>query len=71
MTNKQKTIIKYTLAGSVCLNMLMCLNLYHQVGNLEYQTNQLESNIQSTVQQLSHYIWEVRNSSENYSGEFQ
>ena len=75
MTDKQKTIIKYTLVGSVSLNLLMCLNLYHQMGQLEYKTYQIDSNLNNAIGSLSRDVWEMKssqsNNSSNYSGRFE
>ena len=74
MTGKQKIIIKSALVGSVGLNLLMCLNLYHQVGRLEYKTYQISSDLNNAVGSLSRDVWEMKSSqysdSSNYSGRF-
>ena len=74
MTGKQKIIIKSTLVCSVGLNLLMCLNLYHQVARLEYKTYQISSDLNNAVGSLSRDVWEMKSSqssdSSNYSGRF-
>jgi len=75
MTEKQKNILKYTLIGTTCLNLFMCLNLYRQIVELEYKVSSIDSNVMSAVQSLSRQVWEIKssstNSSENYSGQFE
>jgi len=72
MTEKQKNILKYTLGGSIVLNMIMCLNLYRQTIELQYKVSLIDSNLMSAVQSLSRDVWDVKsslvNSSSNYSG---
>lgn len=73
MMNEQRNkLIKYALVAGTVINLGMCLNLYLQVVRMQYQVSQLDSNIASSIQQLSHYIWEVKNNqvsdSETYSG---
>jgi hypothetical protein len=72
MTEKQKNIIKYTLGGSILLNMFMCLNLYRQMIELQYKVSSIDSNVMSAVQSLSKDVWDMKsssaNSASNYSG---
>lgn len=72
MTEKQKNIIKYTLGGSILLNMFMCLNLYRQMIELQYKVSSIDSNMMSAVQSLSKDVWDMKsssaNSASNYSG---
>lgn len=72
MTENQKNILKYTLGGSILLNMFMCLNLYRQTMELQYKVTSIDSNMMSAVQSLSRDVWEMKsslaNSSSNYSG---
>ena len=53
MTENQKNILKYTLGGSILLNMFMCLNLYRQTMELQYKVTSIDSNMMSAVQSLS------------------
>lgn len=75
MTDKQKNILKYTLVGTTGLNLIMCLNLYRQIVEIDYTVHSMDSNIMSTFQSLSKDVGEIKNSmandSENYSGEFE
>lgn len=72
MTEKQKNILKYTLGGSILLNMFMCLNLYRQMIELQYKVSSIDSNMISAVQSLSKDVWDMKsssaNSASNYSG---
>ncbi len=60
MTDKQKNILKYSLAGIVGLNLLMCLNLYRQIGEIEYKVHSMDSDAMSAVQSLSHDVWGIK-----------
>ena len=75
MTEKQKNILKYTLIGTTGLNLLMCLNLYRQIIELEYKVSSIDSSMMSAVQSLSRQVWEMKsssaNSAGNYTGEFE
>lgn len=75
MTEKQKNILKYTLIGTTCLNLLMCLNLYRQIIEIDYTVHSMDSNAMSAIQSLSRDVWEIKsssaNSARNYSGEFE
>jgi hypothetical protein len=75
MTDKQKNIIKYSLAGIVGLNLLMCLNLYRQIGEIEYKVYSMDGDAMSAIQSLSNDVWQMKsgkaNDSRNYSGGFE
>jgi len=60
MTDKQKNILKYSLAGSVVLNLIMCLNLYRQIGEIEYKVHSMDSNAMSAIQSLSNDVWGIK-----------
>ena len=60
MTDKQKNILKYSLAGSVVLNLFMCLNLYRQMGEIEYKVHSMDSNSMSAIQSLSNDVWGIK-----------
>ena len=65
-------IIGWSLIIGIAGNLLLSLNLYRQVGNLEYQINQLESDIYSAVQTLSTEVYSLKNSKPyNKTGEFE
>jgi hypothetical protein len=71
MSEQRTNLIKYAVVAGTVLNLGMCLNLYLQLGRMQYQVSQLDSNVASAIQTLSRYIWEMKNNSETYSGEFQ
>lgn len=75
MTDKQKNILKYTLVGTTGLNLIMCLNLYRQIVEIDYTVHSMDSNTMSAFQSLSKEVWDIKsslaNNSENYSGEFE
>lgn len=67
MTEKQKTILKYAFGGGIVLNMLMCLNLYRQMVEIDYKVHSMDSNTMSAIQSLSRDVWEIKeNSSPNF-----
>lgn len=53
-------VIGWSIILGVAGSLVMCLNLYRQVGNLEYKVNQLDSNLNSAVQSLSRDVWEMK-----------
>ena len=60
MTEKQNKIIRWVLIGGVTLNTLMCINLYRQIGDLEYKVYSLDGNLNSAIQSLSRDVWEMK-----------
>ena len=44
-----KQVVGATLLGGVAINMLMCLNLYRQMGDLEYKLHQLDSTLYTAI----------------------
>jgi|688.fasta_scaffold428776_2 hypothetical protein len=76
MMNEQRNkVIQYAVVVSTILNLGMCLNLYLQLGRMQYQVAQIDSDISSAVEALSRYIWEIKNNevsnSETYPGGLQ
>ena len=65
-------IIGWSIVIGIAGNLLLCLNLYRQIGNLEYKVNQLDSNLNSAVQSLSTDVWNLKNHSHpNKTGQFE
>lgn len=67
-------IIGWSIIVGIAGNLLLSLNLYNQVGNLEYKVNQVDSNLNSAVQSLSTDVWNLKNQSESYhnkTGQFE
>lgn len=65
-------IIGWSIVIGIAGNLLLCLNLYRQIGNLEYKVNQLDSNLNSAVQSLSTDVWNLKNHSyPNKTGQFE
>jgi hypothetical protein len=75
MTEKQKNILKYTLGGSIIFNMIMCLNLYKQIVEINYKVHSVDYNTMSAIQSLSKDVWDIKSSNSNnaynYSGGFE
>lgn len=59
-------VVGWAIIIGIAGNLLMCLNLYRQMGNLEYKVNQVDSNLNSAVQSLSTDVWNLKNASQPY-----
>jgi hypothetical protein len=57
---RMEKIIGWSIIVGIAGNLLLCLNLYRQIGNLEYKVYQLDSNLNSAVQSLSRDVWEMK-----------
>ena len=65
-------VIGWSIIVGISGSLLMCLNLYRQVGNLEYKVNQLETDVYSAIQTLSTDVYTLKNSKPyNRTGEFE
>ena len=67
-------VIGWSIILGLAGNLLLCLNLYRQMGNLEYKVNQVDSNLNSAIQSLSTDVWNLKNQSESYhnkTGQFE
>ena len=65
-------VIGWAIVVGIAGNLLLCLNLYRQMGNLEYKVNQLDSNLYSAIQSLSVEVYSLKNSKpHNRTGEFE
>jgi hypothetical protein len=65
-------LIGWSIIIGITGNLLLCLNLYRQVGNLEYKVNQVETNLYSAVQSLSTELYSLKYSKQtNRNGEFE
>jgi hypothetical protein len=53
-------VVGWSLIVGIAANTLMCLNLYRQIGDLEYKVYQLDSNLNSAIQSLSRDVWELK-----------
>jgi len=66
-------VIGWAIIVGLAGNLLLCLNLYRQVGNFEHKVNQLDSNLYTTMQSLSQDVWTLKNADKitNKTGEFE
>ena len=65
-------LVGWSFLIGVAGNLLLCLTLYRQMGNLEYKVNQLDSNLYSVIQSLSIEVYSLKNSKQtNRTGEFE
>jgi len=53
-------VIGWAIIVGLAGNLLMCLNLYRQIGDLEYKVYSLDGNINSAIQSLSRDVWEMK-----------
>lgn len=53
-------IIGWAMIVGIAGNLLLCLNLYRQIGNLEYKVYSLDGNLNSAIQSLSRDVWEMK-----------
>ena len=65
-------IIGWSIIIGISSSLLMCLNLYRQVGNLEYKVNQTNENLYSAIESLSTELYSLKHSqSTNRTGQFE
>ncbi len=65
-------LIGWSIIIGIAGNLLLCLNLYRQVGNLEYKVNQLEADAYAAIESLSIDIHKLKYSKPtNKTGEFE
>lgn len=65
-------VIGWSIVIGISGSLLMCLNLYRQVGNLEYKVNQLEESVYAAMQSLSTDVYTLKNSQPtNKTGQFE
>ena len=53
-------VIGWSIIVGITGNLLMCLNLYRQIGDLEYKVYSLDGNLNSAIQSLSRDVWEMK-----------
>jgi tagatose-1,6-bisphosphate aldolase non-catalytic subunit AgaZ/GatZ len=55
--------------------MIMCLNLYKQIVEINYKVHSVDYNTMSAIQSLSKDVWDIKSSNSNnaynYSGGFE
>ena len=65
-------VIGWSIIVGISGSLLMCLNLYRQVSNLEYKVNQLETDVYAAIQTLSTDVYSLKHSqSTNNTREFE
>ena len=65
-------VIGWSIIIGISSSLLMCLNLYRQVGNLEYKVNQLETDVYAAIQTLSTEVYSLKQSQPtNRTGQFE
>ena len=69
---KFEQVIGWSIIIGISSSLLMCLNLYRQVGNLEYKVTQLQTDVYAAIQTLSTDVYTLKNSQpNNRTGEFE
>ena len=69
---KLEQVIGWSIIIGITGSLAMCLNLYRQVGNLEYKVNQLETSVYAAMQSLSTDVYSLKNSQPtNKTGQFE
>jgi len=58
--DKLDQVIGWAIIVGIAGNLLMCLNLYRQIGDLEYKVYSLDGNLNSAIQSLSRDVWEMK-----------
>lgn len=67
-------VIGWSIIIGIAGNLLLTLNLYNQVGNLEYKVHQLDSDLNAAVQSLSRDVWDLKYANQshpNKTGQFE
>ena len=53
-------VVGWSLVVGIGANLLLSLNLYKQIGDLEYKVHSLDGSMNSAVQSLSRDVWEMK-----------
>ena len=53
-------VIGWSIIVGIGANLLLSLNLYRQMGDLEYKVHSLDGNINSAIQSLGRDVWEMK-----------
>ena len=67
-------IIGWSIIVGIAGNLLLCLNLYRQIGNLEYKVHSLDGSMNSAIQSLSRDVWDLKYANQshpNKTGQFE
>ena len=53
-------VIGWSIIVGLGANLLLSLNLYRQMGDLEYKVHSLDGSMNSAIQSLSRDVWEMK-----------
>ena len=53
-------VVGWSLVVGIAANLLLSLNLYKQIGDLEYKVHSLDGSMNSAVQSLSRDVWGMK-----------
>ena len=55
-----KKVVGWSIIVGLGANLLLALNLYRQMGDLEYKVHSLDGSMNSAIQSLSRDVWEMK-----------
>lgn len=66
-------VVGWAFVVGLGANLMLSLNLYRSMGDLEYKVHSLDGSMNSAVQSLSRDVWDLKtnNQSHNRTGEFE
>lgn len=66
-------VVGWAFVVGLGANLMLSLNLYRSIGDLEYKVHSLDGSMNSAVQSLSRDVWDLKtnNQSHNRTGEFE
>ena len=71
--DKLDQVIGWSIIIGLGVNLLLSLNLYRQMGDLEYKVHSMDGSMNSAIQSLSRDVWDLKanNQHPNRTGEFE
>ncbi len=66
-------VVGWAFVVGLGANLMLSLNLYRSIGDLEYKVHSLDGSMNSAVQSLSRDVWDLKtnNQPHNRTGEFE
>ena len=71
--DKLDQVIGWSIIIGLGVNLLLSLNLYRQMGDLEYKVHSMDGSMNSAIQSLSRDVWDLNTNNQhpNRTGEFE
>ena len=71
--DKLDQVIGWSIIIGLGVNLLLSLNLYRQMGDLEYKVHSMDGSMNSAIQSLSRDVWDLKTNNQhpNRTGEFE